>query len=69
MLAFLIWIGSTTQLSWPYFFALVAVAGLLVWEHRLVSPSDLSKINQAFFNINSYIALVLFSGVLLGLLV
>ena len=69
MLALLVWIGVTTQLAWPFFIALVAIAGLLVWEHRLVSPSDLSKINQAFFNINSYIALVLFSGVLLGLLV
>ena len=69
MLALLIWIGMLTGLTWPYFIALVAVAGLLVWEHRLVTPVDLSKINQAFFNINSYIALVLFSGVLFGLMV
>ncbi len=69
MLAILVWIGILTGLSWPYFIALVAVAGLLVWEHRLVTPADLSKINQAFFNINSYIALVLFSGVLFGLMV
>jgi 4-hydroxybenzoate polyprenyltransferase len=69
MLALLIWIGSLTGLAWPYYLALVAVAGLLVWEHRLVRPDDLSKINQAFFNINSYIAVVLFSGVLFGLLV
>ncbi len=69
MLAILVWIGFLTGLAWPYFIALVAVAALLVWEHRLVTPADLSKINQAFFNINSYIALVLFSGVLIGLMV
>lgn len=69
MLALLVWMGSLTRLSWPYFLALVVIAGLLVWEHRLVTPNDLSKINQAFFSINSYIAIVLFSGVLIGLLV
>ena len=30
-------------------------AGLLVWEHSLVNPDDLSKINLAFFNVNGYI--------------
>jgi 4-hydroxybenzoate polyprenyltransferase len=69
MLALLVWIGGLTGLSWPYFLALVATAALLVWEHRLVTPADLSKIDQAFFNINSYIAVVLFSGVLFGLIV
>ena len=69
MLVLLVWIGSLTRLTWPYFLGLVVIAGLLVWEHRLVTPADLSKINQAFFDINSYIAVVLFSGVLLGLLV
>ncbi len=69
MLVALVWIGTLTGLAWPYFIALLAVAGLLVWEHRLVTPADLSKINQAFFNINSYIALVLFGGVLFGLMV
>jgi len=69
MLALLVLLGLTTQLSWPYYLALAGTTALLVWEHRLVKPDDLSKINQAFFNINSYIALTLFAGVLLGLLV
>jgi 4-hydroxybenzoate polyprenyltransferase len=43
------------------------VAGLLVWEHRLVRPDDLSNINLAFFNINSYISIALFAGVLAAL--
>ena len=67
MLALLVALGAFTGLGAWYFFALVVVAGLLVWEHRLVRPDDLSKIDQAFFNINSYIAIVLFAGVLLGL--
>jgi 4-hydroxybenzoate polyprenyltransferase len=64
MLALLAGMGLWMGLSWPFWAAIVVVAGLLVWEHRLVKPDDLSHINLAFFNINSYIALTLFAGVL-----
>lgn len=47
----------------PVFLGVVAlIAGALVWEHRLVKPQDLSRLNAAFFTINGYIAL----GILLG---
>lgn len=68
MLALLAALGVVSRLGWPYGAALLVVGGLLVWEHRLVKPDDLSRIDQAFFNINSYIALTLFGGVLLGLI-
>jgi len=42
------------------------VAGLLVYEHSLVSPSDLSRLDVAFFHINGYIAVILFAAVLAG---
>ncbi|MGC8791532.1 MAG: UbiA family prenyltransferase, partial [Desulfurella sp.] len=42
------------------------VFGLLVIEHLLVDPKDLKKINIAFFNINSYISIVLIVAFLLG---
>ncbi|MEM1060685.1 MAG: UbiA-like polyprenyltransferase [Planctomycetota bacterium] len=43
--------------------ALVAVAGLLVYEHTIVSPADLSRVGVAFFNINAVISLgLLFAG-------
>ena len=32
------------------------VAGLLMYEHSLVRPDDLSKINMAFFNVNGIIS-------------
>ena len=44
-------------------------AGLLVYEHRLVTPDDLSKLGIAFFNVNGYIAVVLFAFTFLGLYV
>ena len=58
------WLGVLLQLSWPYWIGLVIVAGLLTWEHRLVHPDDLSHIDMAFFNINSYISLTLFLAIL-----
>jgi 4-hydroxybenzoate polyprenyltransferase len=37
---------------------------MLVWEHRLIHPEDLSRIDVAFFNINSYISITLFLAIL-----
>jgi 4-hydroxybenzoate polyprenyltransferase len=37
-----------------------AVAVLLVYEHALVRPSDLSRVNAAFFTINGYISVLFF---------
>ncbi len=62
-------LGIFMGLGWPYWLALVMVGGLLVYEHRLVSPGDLSRIDVAFFNINSYISMILFAGVLANLLI
>jgi len=43
----------------PLYFAGVAVtAGLLVFEHSLVSPDDLSRLNVAFFNVNALISAI-----------
>ncbi len=39
-----------------YYGALLLVAGLVLYEHRLVSPSDLGRVNIAFFNINAVIS-------------
>ncbi len=38
---------------------LAAVALLLAWEHSLVRPGDLSRVNAAFFTVNGYIGLLL----------
>jgi len=42
------------------------VAALLVYEHSLVSPGDLSRLDMAFFNVNGYIAVILLAAVLAG---
>jgi 4-hydroxybenzoate polyprenyltransferase len=39
---------------------IVAVAGLLLWEHRLVRADDLSRIDAAFFTMNGYVSVLFF---------
>lgn len=36
------------------------VAGLLVYEHRLVHPNDLSRVNAAFFTLNGWVSVLFF---------
>ena len=46
--------------SGPIAFAgIVAFAAILFWEHRIVKPDDLSRVNVAFFNLNGYIGILL----------
>ncbi len=59
--------GQLAGLGIIYWCALVLAAALLVWEHRLVRPDDLSKINMAFFTANGWVGVVLFVGVALDL--
>ena len=51
-----------------YFSGVVVVAGLLVYEHRLVSPDDLSRLDAAFFNMNGYISVLIFGFTLIDAL-
>jgi len=44
----------------------VVVAGLLAYEHSLVKPHDLSKLNKAFFDMNGYISITVFSFTVLS---
>lgn len=55
-------------LAWPYWLGVIAVASLLLYEHSLVKPNDLSKLGVAFFNINGYISITIFLATLLAVL-
>jgi 4-hydroxybenzoate polyprenyltransferase len=39
---------------------IAAVAGLLIYEHRIVKPHDLSRVNAAFFTMNGYVSVLFF---------
>jgi 4-hydroxybenzoate polyprenyltransferase len=60
--------------AWPdlgtiYLVGVAAVALLLAYEHWIVRPDDLSRVNQAFFQVNGIISVGLFAVVLLQLAV
>jgi 4-hydroxybenzoate polyprenyltransferase len=59
--------GLMMGLGWPYWLGVAAVAGLLIYEHRLISPTDLSKLGFAFFNVNGYIAVTIFVATLVAM--
>jgi 4-hydroxybenzoate polyprenyltransferase len=62
-------LGWMVGLGAAYWIGVLAVAGLFVYEHSLVSPVDLSRLDVAFFNVNGYIAVILFFAVLAGRLI
>jgi 4-hydroxybenzoate polyprenyltransferase len=57
------------ELGWIYLLGVTAVAALLVWEHFLVRPDDLTRVNLAFFHINAVVSVGLLVIVTLDLLV
>jgi 4-hydroxybenzoate polyprenyltransferase len=58
MVALLAWLAWSFALAWPAWAGIAAVALLLAYEHSLVKPNDLSKMNAAFFTVNGYISLL-----------
>jgi 4-hydroxybenzoate polyprenyltransferase len=65
MLAFLP--TAVPQLGWIYWLAFAAIGTLLAWEHSLVRPHDLSRVNQAFFTANAAIGLILLAAIAVDL--
>jgi 4-hydroxybenzoate polyprenyltransferase len=58
MVGLLVWLAWSFALSWPAWAGIAVVAALLIYEHSLLKPNDLSKINAAFFTVNGYISLL-----------
>ncbi|MBM3976545.1 MAG: 4-hydroxybenzoate octaprenyltransferase [Planctomycetes bacterium] len=50
-------------LSYGTAFALALAGALLYWQHRLVRPDDLSRLDLAFFTLNGWVGFVLLLGV------
>ncbi len=62
-------VGWVAGLGWIYWVGLFIVAVLLLYEHSLVKPDDLSRVDVAFFNVNGYISITTFLATLLAVLV
>ena len=59
--ALLVAVARLEHLGWIAAAGLLAVGALLAWEHALVKPSDLSRLNAAFFTVNGYVSLLFFA--------
>jgi 4-hydroxybenzoate polyprenyltransferase len=61
-------LGLWLRLSWPYFIGCVIAAGLLIYEHRVLSPRDMSRLGVVFLRVNALISVAIFSFTLLAVL-
>jgi 4-hydroxybenzoate polyprenyltransferase len=60
----LIWLGVSAGLGWAYYAGVAVGAAILAWEHQLVRPDDLSRLDAAFFTANGIVSIVVFLGAL-----
>lgn len=69
VLAFVLFVvtGIQSQLNTFYYFGIILTAGALFYQHLIVNPKDLSRINAAFFSMNGFISLTLFAATWLSL--
>jgi 4-hydroxybenzoate polyprenyltransferase len=57
---------ALVPLGWPYAVGLAAITLVLAYEHWIVGPNDLSRIDKAFFDLNGYVSLLFFVFVAAG---
>ena len=60
MIGMMIWLVSLFGLGNIATVGVGAVAGLLVYEHSIISPNDLRRMNAAFFTLNGLISIAFF---------
>lgn len=60
MVVCLVELVSNYDLGWLSIVGILAVVALLVYEHSLVKPDDLTRVNAAFFTVNGYVSVLFF---------
>jgi 4-hydroxybenzoate polyprenyltransferase len=61
--------GRAAGLGWIYLAGMAVVIVMLTWEHAILRPSDLSRLDVAFFNLNGYVSVIYFAATLADVLV
>ncbi|MEE1940414.1 menaquinone biosynthesis prenyltransferase MqnP [Streptomyces sp. TRM 70361] len=61
------WYGALTGAGVAYWAGLSIVAVAFVYEHGIVRPGDLSRVNRAFFTVNGFVGIALFLCALIDL--
>ncbi|MET8265345.1 menaquinone biosynthesis prenyltransferase MqnP [Micromonospora arida] len=67
--ALFIWFGALIGLGWLWWIGLALTAVAFGYQHLVVTPTDLSKVNRAFFTANGFVGIALFLFALLDLVV
>ena len=65
----LIYFGFLLKLGLFFWCGVGMIAVMLIWEHSLVRPNDLSKVNAAFFNVNGIVSILAFLAILIDKLI
>ena len=68
-IGFLVWAGLLLDIGVFYWLGVAAVAILLVYEHALVKPGNLRRLDAAFFLVNGIISVTFFAFVLVDVIV
>ncbi|MEU9079218.1 menaquinone biosynthesis prenyltransferase MqnP [Kitasatospora sp. NPDC004745] len=63
------WFGVLTHAGPAFWIGLVVVVGAFLYEHTIVKPNDLSRLNRAFFQTNGFVGISLFFFALVDLVV
>ena len=45
------------EFGWVYYLGVAVIAILLIYEHAIVRPDDLTRVNQAFFHVNAVVSI------------
>jgi 4-hydroxybenzoate polyprenyltransferase len=61
------WYGALVGYGWPWWVGLGVTAVAFGYEHAIVRPGDLSRVNRAFFTANGVVGIVLFVFALIDL--
>ncbi|MEY9847517.1 menaquinone biosynthesis prenyltransferase MqnP [Streptacidiphilus sp. MAP5-3] len=61
------WYAWLSGAGWAFWMGLAVVAAAFVYEHTIVRPHDLSRLNRAFFQVNGFVGISLFCFALLDL--
>ncbi len=69
MVSLLLLLVFSEGLGLIYLLGVMVVAGLLIYEHLLVRPDDLTRLDAAFFNMNGYISVTIFLFTLADVLI
>jgi 4-hydroxybenzoate polyprenyltransferase len=65
--ALFVWFGALVGLTWLWWVGLALTAAAFAYQHIIVTPSDLSRVNRAFFTANGFVGIALFLFALLDL--